>query len=106
MPAERISTKERLVQMLQNSSMAFLVCTAEDEREPGVFHARENVIHEVGLFQGSLSFERARVMLEEDCKGFSNIEGLTVIHFPADNIAASFEKVRGVLQREGLLDGE
>jgi predicted nucleotide-binding protein len=91
--------------MMQSSSMAFLVCTAEDEREPGVFHARENVIHEAGLFQGRLSFERAIIMLEEDCKGFSNIEGLTVIYFPSNDIAASFEKVRGVLQREGFLNG-
>ena len=29
--------------------------------------ARMNVIHEVGLFQGRLGFERAIVLLEEGC---------------------------------------
>lgn len=102
-PAAGMSTKERLEQMLRTSTMAFLIFTAEDERESNVFHARENVIHEAGLFQGKLSFERAIILLEESCTGFSNIDGLTVIKFPPDNISASFEEVRLVLQRERLI---
>lgn len=102
-PVAGRSTKERLEQMLDSSSMALLICTAEDEREPGEFHARENVIHEVGLFQGRLSFEKAIVMLEEGCTEFSNIDGLTVIKFPREHIGASFEEVRQVLIREGVV---
>jgi predicted nucleotide-binding protein len=37
--------------------------TAEDEQADGNHHARMNVIHEVGLFQGRLGFERAIVLL-------------------------------------------
>lgn len=42
-------------------------------------------------------------MLEEGCDQFSNIDGLGQIRFPAANIAASFEEVRRVLEREGFL---
>ena len=51
--------------------MAFLVLTAEDEQTDGTLHARENVIHEAGLFQGRLGFEKAIILLEEGCQEFS-----------------------------------
>ena len=42
----------RLQEMMQSACFAFLVLTAEDEHADGKSHARENVIHEAGLFQG------------------------------------------------------
>jgi hypothetical protein len=41
--------------MLDQARFAFLVMTAEDEQADGNHHARMNVIHEVGLFQGTQS---------------------------------------------------
>jgi predicted nucleotide-binding protein len=77
--------------------------TAEDEQPDGQKRARENVVHEVGLFQGRLGFERAIILLEDGCAEFSNTHGLAQIRFPKGNIDAAFEKIRGVLEREGLL---
>lgn len=74
-PVAGLATKERLEQMLTESSFAFLVMTGEEERPGGTWHARDNVIHEVGLFQGRLGFARAIVLLEEGCSEFSNIVG-------------------------------
>ena len=96
------STKERLEQMLATTSFAFLVMTAEDEHADGSQHARENVIHEIGLFQGRHGFPRAIVLLEEDCAEFTNITGLTQIRFPKGDILARSEDVRRVLERENL----
>jgi predicted nucleotide-binding protein len=90
--------------MLDEAALAFVVLTAEDETNDGSMQARMNVIHEVGLFQGRLGFTRAIVLLEEGCAEFSNIHGLGQIRFPSGNIAAAFEEIRMVLEREGLLE--
>jgi predicted nucleotide-binding protein len=77
--------------------------TAEEERSDATLHARPNVIHEVGLFQGHLGIERAIILLEEGCSEFSNIIGLSQIRFPKNDIAARFEEIRRVLEREGVV---
>ena len=98
-----IATTDRLSTMINAAGFAFLVLTGEDEQTDGRARARENVVHEVGLFQGRLGFERAIVMLEEGCEEFSNIMGLGQIRFPKGKIEAAFEEIRKVLEREGLL---
>ena len=102
-PVAGISTSDRLKQMLDASAIALLVLTADDERQDGGLQARMNVIHEVGLFQGRLGFNRAIVLLEEGCAEFTNIAGLGQVRFPPGRISACFHEVRAVLVREGLL---
>jgi predicted nucleotide-binding protein len=99
-----IATTTRLSQMLDSAAFAFLIMTAEDEQTDGKVRARENVVHEVGLFQGRLGFERAIVLLEEGCEEFSNIHGLGQIRFPKGNITSKFEDIRTVLERERLIE--
>lgn len=101
-PSAGLSTLERLSTMLANARFAFIVMTGEDEQPGGEVRARENVVHEAGLFQGKLGFRKAIILLEEGCQTFSNIHGLTVIPFPKGNIRASFEDVRQTLKREGF----
>jgi hypothetical protein len=102
-PAAGVWTGDRLSSMLDNASMAFLICTAEDEHADSTQHARENVIHEAGLCQARLGFERAIILLEDGCAEFSNIHGLGQIRFPKGNISAKFEEIRNVLEREGII---
>lgn len=102
-PVAGITNIARLSEMLDAASIAFLVMTGEDEQADGKLHARMNVIHEAGLFQGRLGFSKAIVLLEEGCEEFSNIEGLGQIRFPKGNIAAKFEEIRRVLEREGII---
>jgi predicted nucleotide-binding protein len=102
-PTAGIATSERLSEMLKNASLAFIVMTAEDEQPDGRMRARENVVHEIGLFQGRLGFKRAIVILEDGCEEFSNIHGIGQIRFPKGDIRAKFEEVRKVLEREGQL---
>lgn len=103
-PVAGVTNVARLSEMLDAAGIAFLVLTAEDELVDGSIVARENVVHEAGLFQGRLSFPRAIIMLEDGCGEFSNIHGLGQVRFPAGNIAAAFEQVRQVLVREGFLE--
>jgi len=102
-PAAGFSTQEILERMLNEAAFAFLVMTGEDPAADGTIRARENVIHEIGLFQGRLGMCRAIVMLEERCTSFSNIHGLTTIPFPTGDIMAASEEVRRVLEREEIV---
>jgi hypothetical protein len=102
-PVAGVTNITRLAEMLDTAAIAFLILTAEDEQADGTLLARQNVVHEAGLFQGRLGFSRAIVLLEDGCAEFSNIQGLGQIRFPKDNIAAAFEEVRLVLEREGIV---
>ena len=97
-PTAGMSISNRLEEMLEGSCMAFIIMTGEDEHADNLLHARENVIHEVGLFQGRLGFKKAIILLEDGCERFSNIEGLIYISFPKGDITAAFEKIRDVLE--------
>jgi hypothetical protein len=104
-PVAGVSTVKRLSEMLDKAAFAFLVLTAEDERTGGQMQARMNVIHEVGLFQGRLGFEKAIILLEEGCQEFSNIAGLGQIRFRRGEIKSAFEEIRRVLERESIIPG-
>jgi predicted nucleotide-binding protein len=92
--------RDILEQMLEESSFAFLVLTGEDETVKGDIRARQNVVHEVGLFQGRLGFSRAIVLLEEGAEEFSNISGIQQIRFSKGNIKETFGDVLATLRRE------
>ena len=111
-PTGGVSIKERLEQMLDSSCFAFLVLTAEDEIAEGESavdtdktrrQARMNVIHEAGLFQGRLGFERAIILLENDCEEFSNIHGVGQIRFDKDKIDSTFYEVQRLLEDRGII---
>ncbi len=102
-PVAGVTNISRLSEMLDGAGCALILLTAEDEQVGGSMHARMNVIHEVGLFQGRLGFTKAIVILEEGCEEFSNIQGLGQIRFPKGNISAAFEEVRAVLEREEMI---
>jgi predicted nucleotide-binding protein len=92
--------RDILEDMLNKSSCAFLVLSAEDQMADGTFHARQNVIHETGLFQGRLGFSRAIVLREEGAEEFSNLGGIQEIRFGKERIRETFGDVLAVVRRE------
>ena len=86
--------------MLSKASFAILVLTGEDKTSEEGFRARQNVIHEAGLFQGRLGFNRAIILLEEGTEEFSNIQGIEKIRFAKRNIKETFGEVLATLRRE------
>ena len=94
---------ERLLTLLSDSKFAFLIMTAEDQHADATMHARENVIYEIGLFQGRLGPRKAIILIEEGCNEFSNISGLCQIQFPKGCISAAFDEIRKVLERENII---
>ena len=98
--------RDILNEMVRKSSFALLVMTGEDRDEDGGMHARENVVHELGLFQGSLGFPRAIALLESGTSEFSNIHGIQQIRFSRGNIREVFGDVLATLRREFEILGD
>jgi len=86
--------------MLEESSVALLVMTGEDKTKIGTFRARQNVVHEAGLFQGKLGFSRAVILREDGTEAFSNLDGLQEIRFPKGKIKETFGDVLAFLDSE------
>ena len=94
------SIRDILEEMVGRSSFAILVMTGEDEQVDGALRARQNVIHEAGLFQGRLGFTRAILLLEEGVDEFSNVSGVQYIGFAKGNIKETFGEILATLRRE------
>jgi predicted nucleotide-binding protein len=102
-PAAGATVPDRIDEMLDRCTFAFLIMTGEDEHADATLHPRENVIHETGRAQQKLGSKRAIVLLEEGCKMFSNLQAIVYIEFPKGKIRAAFEDIREVLEREKII---
>ncbi len=87
------SIQEVLDEMVKEAAFALLVHTGEDEGADGSLLARQNVVHETGLFQGRLDFRRAIILREQGCEGFSNVIGTNEIRYSKGNIREVFGDV-------------
>lgn len=83
--------------LLQTSDLAVIVLTAEDLTLQGEQRARQNVIHEAGLFQGRLGFSRVIILEQAGIEEPSNLAGLQTILF-ASRIEDAFYKLERVLR--------
>lgn len=89
-----------LEEMLEESSVALLVMTGEDKTNKGKLRARQNVVHEAGLFQGRLGFTRVAILREQGTEEFSNLDGIQEIRFAKRKIRETFGDVLAFLERE------
>ncbi|MFH9560144.1 TIR domain-containing protein [Streptomyces globisporus] len=92
--------RDILDELLMASSFALLVLTGEDEQESGSLRARQNVVHELGLFQGKLGFARAIAVVEEGVEFISNMDGVQQIRFKKGEVRQVYGDVLAVLRRE------
>jgi predicted nucleotide-binding protein len=97
-------TTEVLGEMLESSGFAVLVVTGEDVTSDGTHRARQNVIHEIGLFQGRLGFNRVALLEQNGIEGCSNLLGLQTIRFQGEDIESTFYRLQKMLKREGLIN--
>ena len=74
--------------------------TGEDTQNDGTLRARQNVVHETGLFQGRLGFSRGIVLLESGAEEFSNLYGIQQIRFAKGSIRETFGDVLANIKRE------
>jgi predicted nucleotide-binding protein len=96
-------TIEVLQEMIECSRFAVLIMTGEDLTGEGERRARQNVVHEIGLFQGHLGFSKVALLEQEGIEGCSNLLGLQTIRFHGEDIENTFYRLQKMLQREGLI---
>ncbi|WP_144672880.1 TIR domain-containing protein [Arthrobacter sp. U41] len=94
------SIRDVLDSMLAASSFALLIMTGEDETSDGDARARQNVVHEAGLFQGKLGFNRAIAVVENGVEVFSNLDGVQQIRYDKGNVKSTFGEILATLRRE------
>ncbi|WP_203338747.1 TIR domain-containing protein [Nocardioides limicola] len=92
--------RDVLETMLAGTSFALLVMTGEDDGDGVTKRARQNVVHEAGLFQGRLGFHRAIAVVEEGVEVFSNLAGVDQIRYPRGNVENTFGDILATLRRE------
>jgi len=93
-----------LNKMLDQATYAILVLTAEDQTEEGSKRARQNVVHEAGLFQGRLGFDKAILLVQQGLEGFTNIDGLQYIPFSGENIEETFYQLQRAMKQKGIVN--
>ena len=86
-----------------NSNMAILVLTGEDETADGNMRARQNVIHELGKFQERFGSSKTIILVEKGVEVPSNISGVVRIDFERGQIKSTFGDIMAVIQREFML---
>ena len=87
---------QKLDEESNSCSFAVVVMTGDDDIGIGAPRARENVMHEIGYFQGKYGLANVCLLHEEGTNIPSNIHGLVYIPFPKGLVSATF----GVLGRE------
>lgn len=101
-PRAGLTITDVLKDAKRDAGFAILVMTGDNIDADGKRHARENVIHECGLFQGKLGFKRAIVLREEGCEDFSNLAGVQYIPFSKGRVQETFGEILAVIRREFL----
>lgn len=87
---------QKLSEESDKCSYSVIIMTGDDYLDNGPPKARENVMHEIGFFQGKYGLKNVCLLYEEGTNIPSNISGLVYIPYPKDNIEATF----GALTRE------
>lgn len=87
---------EKLIANADHCDSAVIVWTGDDIDDAGSPRARENVMHEIGFFQGRYGRNRVILLHEEGVNVPSNLHGLIYSPFPRERVDACFH----LLQRE------
>jgi len=94
---------EILAEFIQEADCAVILLTADDKQPDGLDRARQNVVHEVGVFQGRFGFRRVAMLIQDGVEEFTNVTGIMPIRFKDHHIDHTFVGLRGWLKREGLI---
>jgi len=94
LPSHGLTVVEKLERASQQCSCAIILMTRDDETKDGGLRARQNVVHEIGFFQGRYGRRNVILLAERGVELFSNISGIVRIEFDAGAFEGAFEPLR------------
>jgi predicted nucleotide-binding protein len=83
----------KLNEVSDQCSYAVIVMTGDNLDIDGKPYARENVMHEIGFFQGKYGLDRVCILYENGTNIPSNLSGVVYVEFPKDVIKAAFPEL-------------
>jgi len=92
--SKRFFVAERVQTMVGASELAIAVMSSEDKTAEGKMRARQNVIHEIGLAQGVLGWDRVLLLREKGIEDFTNMAGLVYVSYNREDLQACFSELR------------
>lgn len=81
---------QKLTELAGTCDYAVVVMTGDDQDASGNARTRENVMHEIGYFQGRFGPHRVCLLHEEGVSIPSNLFGLVYVPFPKGLVSAAF----------------
>lgn len=93
---------EAISSYLERCGLSVCVLTAEDFTGDGRKFARQNVIHEVGLFQGQHGFDSVVLLVEEGCDFVPQAAVPYTIFFPRNKIHRTFYQLAEIIKAHGF----
>lgn len=97
LPGRGLTIVEQLERVSATCRRAVILLTRDDEVEGGGRRARQNVVHEVGFFQGKYGRENVVLLAEHGVELFTNITGIKIVEFDPSHFEAVFEPLRAEL---------
>ena len=96
-PNNGMTIVEKLEAVSEKCNKAIILLTKDDEMADGSMRGRQNVIHEIGFFQGKYGRRNVILLCEEGVASFTNISGIVYIQFNRDHFSEVFEPLRNEL---------
>ena len=96
-PNNGLTIVEKLEIASEKCNKAIILLTKDDEMSDGKMRGRQNVIHEIGFFQGKYGRKNVILLCEEGVELFTNISGIVYIQFNRDHFPEVFESLRNEL---------
>jgi sugar/nucleoside kinase (ribokinase family) len=91
---------DALDDLLGRCGFAVCVLTAEDLSADGQWRARQNVVHEVGLFQGRYGFDRVVLLVEEGVGSVPRTAEPFTVTFPRNGVDTVFWQLRRMFKTQ------
>ena len=102
-PNQGLTIVEKLEKAAKQCSFAVILLTKDDEQKLDAVRARQNVVHELGFFQGKYGRKNVVLLAERGVELFSNISGIVRIDFEPGHFESIFDPLRLEIEESSLL---